>query len=132
MKSVIAITDGPIDFERFASLCRERGPAGLQVSLPDEVCGLRGHLGDAWFGIEPSDDMQNEFEHAELAEIAKAIADPCFAEVLYSDLATLNVAMNGFPDAVATLIDNDNGLILPLGEVKARGLRGEAWDFHTV
>jgi len=81
-----------------------------------------------WFAIGIDDELEVEFSDTELARIAQLIAEPVFAQLEYSDSSAADLAIELMPAAVETLIDNDHGMLRPIGEVRDLIRAGMEWQ----
>src|SRR6266550_7910514 len=116
MRSAIVITDRPLDLNRLEQMLLSQGDVkaaqgGDPVEMP-----LAGRVGNEWFGFEPSDELRNDFDEAELLRIKACMSEPHFAQLYYGGTRALNCAVRALP-AGRTLIDNNFGALLPLEEV---------------
>ena len=114
MKSAIIITTQPLNLDLTAELYRDIGLTEIHSGTRLVVQGDWG-----WFGIDTDGDLYNEFDCRERAIIRRFIQEPIFAQLEYSTAHAANMAISILPTEPMTLIDNDHGMIRPIGQVHA-------------
>lgn len=127
MKSVILITNKPLDLEYIGSRCLERGvhDIGRRRPLGAE---LVVKLDSEWFSVHLDQQLADGFDAEEMREIERVVHSPTFAQIRYSNLTALNMFINCLPDKMTALIDNDFGLRATLDEIRRRASNGAAWN----
>lgn len=81
-----------------------------------------------WFTINLDENIIDDFDNSELDQIRSKINKPSFAQLEYSDEASVNIAVLGLPKKQIIFIDNDHGLCLPIDEIRKRIQKAEVWQ----
>jgi hypothetical protein len=127
MKSVIVIFAGPPDLER---LCEAYGGIGLTNMQTPQRLVVEGEWG--WFAIEADEGIDGEFSDTERGRITQLIPEPVYAQLEYSSSSAVNLAIGLMPVTTDTLVDNDHGMLRPVGEVRELIQTGMEWETSSV
>jgi hypothetical protein len=122
MRSVVVITNQPLDIHTLADAYKTSGHVDIQS---DERLVIEGEWG--WFAFNRDKVLEEEFDEAELDELRRQVDAPSFAQLEYSNSRAADIAILGLPVNGTTLIDNDHGLIAPVGEIRRRIQEGAGW-----
>jgi hypothetical protein len=123
MKSVIVISPDRPDLRRMLEAYRSVGATNLQSPKRFTVEGDWG-----WFAVALDDELEDEFSEAEQTRIAQIITEPTYIQLEYSSSAAVDLAIKLMPTTAQTLIDNDHGMIRPIGEIRDLIHAGVEWQ----
>jgi hypothetical protein len=130
MKSVILISDRPIDLDAFGEAFRAYGRVHRDPQSKSRIVIQLNEEG--WFDVECDQSIHNEFDDEELVKLSQLIQAPVFAGISYSDDHVADVIIKLLPLAPDTLVDNDHGLVLPVEEIRKRIQSGRKWQTASV
>ncbi|MGO7655511.1 hypothetical protein ACC679_11235 [Rhizobium ruizarguesonis] len=123
MKSMIIISDTRPNFGQLSEVYDNVGSTNMQSSKRLVVEGNWG-----WFAIEIDDSLEGEFSDDERAKIAEVMSEPVYAQLEYSNIYAADLAIKLMPTTAKTLVDNDNGMIRPIEEVRELFRSGREWQ----
>ena len=122
MRSVIIITEKALDLNKLADAYRTSGQVDLQSA---ERLVVEGSWG--WFAFNRENTLEEEFDEFELARIRQKMRALSFAQLEFSDSRAADIAVLGLPVDDKIMIDNDHGLIAPIGEIRRRVQEAQDW-----
>lgn len=122
MKSVILISDSPVDLRKIAEDYESFGSVDAQTSLRLVIEGNWG-----WFAFNLETNLEDEINDAELTTFRHFINNPSYIQLEFSSVCAVNVAISKFTPRGLILVDNDHGMICSLEEVKRRIESYEDW-----
>jgi len=128
MRSIIIVTEKPLDLSKLDAAYKADGETSLQA--PDRLV-VEGGWG--WFALNRENAIEEEFDKSELEALRERIQVPTlsFAQLEFSNPRAGGIAVLGLPIDDKIIIDNDHGLISPIEEVKKRIRQGEDWFSAT-
>jgi hypothetical protein len=85
-----------------------------------------------WFAIGIDDEVEGEYSDTERTRITQIIPDPVFSQLEYSGSRAADLAIRFMPASADTLIDNDHGLLRPIGEVRELIQAGVEWQTRST
>jgi hypothetical protein len=127
MKSVIVIFSSLPDLERMSEAYGGIGSTNLRS--PERLV-VEGDWG--WFAIGIDDEVEGEYSDTERTRITQIIPDPVFSQLEYSGSRAADLAIRFMPASADTLIDNDHGLLRPIGEVRELIQAGVEWQTRST
>jgi hypothetical protein len=122
-ESVILISDKPFNLAAFGKACEANGRAYLQS---DRRLVVEGDWG--WFALDCDQSLRADFDDEELAMLGRLIREPIFGQLSYRPNHAADMAIKLLPLGDSVLVDNDHGLVLPVGEVRQRIQSGCEWQ----
>jgi hypothetical protein len=122
MKSVILISDRPVDLRKIAEDYESLGSVDAQSSLRLVIEGNWG-----WFAFNLEADLEDEIGEAEVTTIRQSINNPSYVQLEFSSACAVNIAISKFIPRGLILVDNDHGMLWSLEEVKRRIETNEDW-----
>lgn len=122
MRSVIIITESPLDLNKLVDVYRTSGQVDFQSA---ERLVVKGSWG--WFAFNRENNLEEEFNEFELAAIRQQMRAVSFAQLEFSDSRAADIAVRGLTINDKIMIDNDHGLIAPIGEVHRRIQEAQDW-----
>jgi hypothetical protein len=126
-KSVILISIRPLDLVEFGRACESSGRVDCQS---DHRLVVEGDWG--WFALDVDQSLRNDFDDTELAKVRQLIREPIFGELSYSDNRVVDLSIKLLPLADDVLVDNDHGVVLPVGEIRRRIKSGREWQVASI
>jgi hypothetical protein len=88
--------------------------------------------GSHWLAARRCDEIQSEYDEAEMEIIRPAYPEPSFVVVEGRGLKLANRMFLEVDDDLDFLIDNDHGLICPVAEIKRRISEGRSWFYDPA
>ncbi|WP_367871597.1 hypothetical protein [Luteolibacter sp. Populi] len=125
MQWIILISGAPLDFEELAGTYRSLGEVQLQTSPPRLMVqggSLRGS-----FVFNQDSRVGAAFSDGQLAMIRQIIPVPSFSMLQFRFAEDADAAISRFIAHGPVLVDNDQGLLLSLEEIKHRIAMGQDW-----
>jgi len=122
MRSVIIVTENPLDLNKLADIYRTSGLVDLQS--PERLV-VKGSWG--WFAFNREPNLEEEYDEFELEKLKQKMSRATFVQLEFSDSRAANIAVLLLPDNDKIMIDNDHGLIAPIGDVQRRIQNAEDW-----
>lgn len=120
-----------------------RLPEALLTGFPNmrrqpfvDIAGQSEHRllvedGDHWLAARRCDPIGAEYDDGEMDAILSVFPEPCFVVVEGRGPALASQALLGVDGSLRFLVDNDHGLICPIGEIKRRIGAGRDWMYET-
>lgn len=122
MKSIVLISSCPLNLQDLGNGYGAIGKIDSQSGHRLVVEGVGG-----WFAINLDYDTSDDFDEDEREYIHQFIERPHFSLMEYSSDHAARLAISGLIYKGTVIVDNDNGLLLPIDEVKRRIERSEDW-----
>ena len=125
MQWIILITGAPLDFEELAGAYRSLGEVQLQISPPRLMVqggSLRGS-----FVFNQDSRVGVAFSDGQLAMIRQIIPAPSFSMLQFRFAEDADAAISRFIAHGPVLVDNDQGLLLSMDEIKHRIALKQDW-----
>ena len=125
MQWVILISGAPLDFEELAGAYRSLGEVQLQAAPPRLMVqggSLRGS-----FVFNQDSRVGVAFSDGQLAMIRQIIPVPSFSMLQFRFAEDADAAISRFIAHGPVLVDNDQGLLLSMEEIKHRIAMGQDW-----
>ena len=123
MKSAIVISGTRPDLDRLSKVYGDIGSTYLQS--PERLV-VEGDWG--WFAIGIDEALDDEFSDVERHRIGQIVPDPVYAQLEYSNTVAADLAIKLMPTPSEMLIDNDNGMLRPIAEVRDLIAAGMEWQ----
>lgn len=122
MQSITLILESEVELRQIAECFARQPRLDIQSDIRFVVEGSWG-----WCCFTLDDNGVRDFEETELAKIRETIARPAFWMVEFSDATAADFAVVSLADLPKAMIDNDNGLLTAIEDIRLRIAKGDPW-----